>query len=130
MSSPFPLPGLPVRGSKTGKPIMALFDLLGRTWALGIVWNLSEKACTFRELQSRCENISPTLLNTRLKELQGTLLLEKTLQGYALTHAGRELFVLIEPLGQWSMQWAGYIDDTNLVSNSLIKDLEVKSNEC
>ncbi len=130
----FPLPGSPVRGSKTGKPIMALFDLLGRTWALGIVWNLSKTACTFRELQNRCEHISPTLLNTRLKELQGTLLVEKTLQGYALTHVGRELFTLIEPMGQWSMQWAGYIEDSNLVNSNLddnkqVKDKEVKCNE-
>jgi len=122
---PFPLPGLPVRGSKTGKPIMALFDLLGRTWALGIIWGLSQTACTFRELQSRCENISPTLLNTRLKELQGTLLVEKTVQGYALTQAGRELFILIEPMGQWSKQWAGYIDDDN---SHQVENTKVKNN--
>lgn len=28
---PLPLLGTAVRGSKSGKPIMALFDLLGRT---------------------------------------------------------------------------------------------------
>ncbi|NQZ81786.1 MAG: helix-turn-helix transcriptional regulator [Colwellia sp.] len=136
----FPVPGKPVRGSKTGKPIMALFDLLGRTWALGIVWNLSKTACTFRELQSRCENISPTLLNTRLKELKGTLLIEKTLQGYALTVVGRELFALIEPMGQWSMQWATYLDNdiddgiksdiTHVIhDNNLAKNTEEGNNE-
>jgi len=118
-----PLPGTPVRGSKTGKPIMALFDLLGRTWALGIVWNLSKTAATFRELQSRCENISPTLLNTRLKELQGTMLIEKTIQGYALTAKGKELFDFIEPMGQWSMQWASFID------NNVVKNIERSNNE-
>ncbi|MFT5881153.1 MAG: DNA-binding HxlR family transcriptional regulator [Moritella sp.] len=35
-----PIPGEPVRGSSTGKPIMALFDLVGRTWCLGIIWQL------------------------------------------------------------------------------------------
>ena len=136
----FPVPGKPVRGSKTGKHIMALFDLLGRTWALGIVWNLSKTACTFRELQSRCENISPTLLNTRLKELKGTLLIEKTLQGYALTVVGRELFALIEPMGQWSMQWATYLDNdiddgiksdiTHVIhDNNLAKNTEEGNNE-
>jgi len=125
----FPVPGMPVRGSKTGKPIMALFDLLGRTWALGIIWNLSKTACTFRELQSRCENISPTLLNTRLKELKGTLLIEKTIQGYALTAAGRELFELIEPMGQWSMQWATYIGTNNIVKDdSSVKDSSAENN--
>lgn len=104
-----PLPGLPVRGSQTGKPIMALLDLIGRTWALGILWNLNTQGCTFRELQSRCEHISPTLLNKRLKELQGTLLVEKLPEGYALTELGSELFNLIEPFGDWSHQWQQHL---------------------
>ena len=107
----FPLPGTPVRGSKTGKPIMALLDLLGRTWALGLLWHLNEQTCTFRELQRQCENISPTLLTTRLKELQVTLLVEKTLTGYALTGAGRELFLMIEPMGAWSKKWQKYLKE-------------------
>lgn len=100
-----PLPGTPVRGSKTGKPIMALLDLLGRTWALGIVWNLNKGGCTFRELQTRCEDISPTVLNARLKELVATGFVIKTRLGYELTELGSELFVHIEPLGLWSYQW-------------------------
>ena len=35
-----PIPGKPVRGSKTGRPIMALLDLLGRRWALRVLWEL------------------------------------------------------------------------------------------
>ena len=31
-----PKPGQPVRGSRSGAPIMALFDLLGRRWAMGV----------------------------------------------------------------------------------------------
>ena len=100
-----PLPGTSVRGSQTGKPIMALFDLLGRTWALGILWNLRDSPATFRELQIRCEHISPTLLNSRLKELKATLLVEKTGAGYALTHDGFAIFKLIEPMGAWSRTW-------------------------
>src|SRR3546814_3778710 len=50
-----PKPGQPVRGSRSGAPIMALFDLLGRRWAMGVLWTLSEGgAMTFRELQERC----------------------------------------------------------------------------
>ncbi len=101
-----PLPGSAVRGSKTGKPIMALLDLLGRTWSLGIVWNLHYEPCTFRELQSKCEDISPTLLNTRIRELIATAIVEKTCDGYALTRLGNELFGLIKPMGSWSHTWA------------------------
>ncbi len=101
-----PLPGAQVRGSKTGKPIMALLDLLGRTWALGLLWNLSAGPATFRELQQRCEQISPTLLNTRLKELKTLNLVEIQKSGYQLSNQGIELFAIISPLGTWSTQWA------------------------
>jgi len=108
-----PLPGMPVRGSKTGKPIMALLDLLGRNWTLGILWNLSHNPCTFRELQKRCENISPTLLNNRLKELQGTLFVEKRVSGYALTELGEQLFSHIKPLGGFSGLWQQQLGEPN-----------------
>jgi len=101
-----PLPGAQVRGSKTGKPIMALLDLLGRTWALGIIWNLQQGPATFRELQQRCEQISPTLLNTRLKELKVLKLIESKDAGYQLSMQGTDLFKIISPLGGWSSQWA------------------------
>jgi DNA-binding HxlR family transcriptional regulator len=106
-----PIPGWPVRGSKTGKPIMALLDLLGRTWALGIIWQLQQESLSFSELQVRCENISPTLLTNRLKELQQTKLVEKSLQGYQLTAIGSALFQVISPLGQWSKQWQLLFDE-------------------
>ena len=101
-----PLPGSPVRGSTTGKPIMALLDLLGRAWTLGIVWNLQQGPATFRELQLRCEQISPTLLNTRIKELKTLQLINMQDSGYQLTQQGQELISIILPLGDWSKKWA------------------------
>lgn len=101
-----PIPGKPVRGSKTGQPIMALLDLLGRSWAMGIVWHLNKGASTFRKIQEYCENISPTTLNKRLKELTQAHLIERTIEGYTLTPQGQELFQLIEPLGAWAKEWA------------------------
>ncbi|NER15359.1 transcriptional regulator [Leptobacterium flavescens] len=101
-----PIPGQPVRGSKTGAPIMALLDLLGRSWAMGIVWHLYSGPSTFRKLQDYCESISPTTLNKRLKELKDSYLIERTVNGYALTEQGKELYELIEPLGSWAKIWA------------------------
>ena len=105
-----PIPGKPVRGSKTGQPIMALLDLLGRSWAMGIIWHLYNGPSTFRQLQEYCENISPTTLNKRLKELKETTLIERTVGGYTLTSQGVELFELIEPLGLWAKKWAKKFD--------------------
>jgi len=109
-----PIPGEQVRGSTTGTPIMALLDLLGRTWALGIVWQLSQGSATFRELQQRCEQISPSLLNTRLKELKMLQLVESTPNGYQLTISGQELFTILAPLGEWSQQWASQFEKDNI----------------
>ena len=90
----------------TGKPIMALLDLLGRTWSLGVIWQLQQGPATFRALQQRCEQISPSLLNTRLKELIALNIVTKNDSGYALTPQGEHLFNIIAPLGDWSKDWA------------------------
>jgi len=110
-----PKPGKPVRGSLSGAPIMALFDWLGCRWAMGIVWSLSDGPATFRALQSYCERksgtISPSILNSRIKDLRQAKLVERTLDGYQLTALGHELFKMIEPLGEWSRKWGKEIEE-------------------
>jgi len=101
-----PKPGKPVRGSSTGAPVMAIFDLLGRRWAMGIVWQLADGPLAFNELQNRCDSISPTILSTRIKDLTEAKLVERTLEGYQLTKTGRELFLILEPFKDWAMKWA------------------------
>lgn len=102
-----PLPGNPVRGSRTGQPVMALFDLLGRNWTMRILWELChEGPCTFRELQGRCESVSPGVLNSRIKELRESRLVELVADGYQPTRMGRSLFEVLLPLDRWSKRWA------------------------
>ncbi|MEL7429967.1 MAG: helix-turn-helix domain-containing protein [Pseudomonadota bacterium] len=85
---------------------MALFDLLGRSWALGVIWQLADGPLTFRNIQDKCEQMSPTILNRRIKELVASGFVEKGDKGYQLTDTGTELFVLLKPLGAWSQRWA------------------------
>ncbi len=101
-----PKPGAKVRGSTTGAPINALLDLLGRRWALGVVWNLDKGPSTFRELQDRCGAVSPSILNARIKELREADIVEKTESGYALTERGRKLREIIVPIGKWAVHWS------------------------
>jgi DNA-binding HxlR family transcriptional regulator len=101
-----PLPGRRVRGSTTGKPIMAALDLLGRRWALRIVWELRETALAFRPLQSACGGIAPSVLNTRLAELREAGLIDQTSEGYVLTTQGKALNAALWPLIEWSEDWA------------------------
>ena len=102
-----PSPGRPVRGSRSGRPIMALLDLLGRRWALRIIWELREDALTFRGLQARCDGMSPSVLNDRLSELRLAGVVEVgTHNGYALTAEGSDLLHALAPLDDWASRWA------------------------
>jgi DNA-binding HxlR family transcriptional regulator len=94
------------RGSRTGRPIMVLLDLLGRRWALRIVWELREAPRRFRELQDAI-GASPTIVNTRLAELrEARLVTLDEASGYRLTPLGEELLRLFLPLHLWSEKWA------------------------
>ena len=102
-----PRPGRPVRGSRTGRPIMALIDLLGRRWTLRVIWELRAGRLTFRPLQEACGGVSPTVLNERLRELRESGLVDLAAsEGYGLTALGRELIERFLPLVEWSARWA------------------------
>jgi DNA-binding HxlR family transcriptional regulator len=86
---------------------MALFDLLGRRWAMGVLWKLcKEGPCTFRVLQGLCDSMSPSVLNARLKDLREAGLIEHAAKGYQATASGRELYALLCPLGTWAKGWS------------------------
>lgn len=98
--------GTGVRGSRSGRPIMALLDLLGRRWTLRIVWELRDGPLTSRGLRTALSEASPTVVHTRLTELRVAGLVDLTDAGYALTATGRELFELFLPLHRFSERWA------------------------
>jgi DNA-binding HxlR family transcriptional regulator len=101
-----PKPGAPVRGSTTGRPIMALLDLLGRRWALRVIWELREDALLFRELQQRCSGMSSSVLNQRLAELRAAGVVEAAERGYRLTDEGQRLLDAFPALNAWAERWA------------------------
>lgn len=95
------------RGSRTGRPVMVLLDLMGRRWTLRIVWELREQALGFRELQARCDGMSPSVLNRRLSELEDARIAAHDPGGaWTLTPAGRELLRRFLPVVEWSEAWA------------------------
>jgi DNA-binding HxlR family transcriptional regulator len=101
-----PHPGRPVRGSTSGRPIMALLDLLGRRWALRVIWELRERPLHFRELQARCGAVSSSVLSQRLAELRAAGAIQRARDGYELTGEGRRLLELYPPLQAWAERWA------------------------
>ncbi|WP_406282728.1 winged helix-turn-helix transcriptional regulator [Streptomyces sp. NBC_00209] len=106
MEARAPRPGKPVRGSESGRPVMAALDLLGRRWTMRILWELSQAPAGFRELQRRCERMSSSVLSTRIEELSTARLLTLDGDGYHLTRLGRDLVEALSPLDAWSRRWA------------------------
>ncbi|MBA2397624.1 MAG: helix-turn-helix transcriptional regulator [Bradyrhizobium sp.] len=96
-----------VRGSRTGRPIMALLDLLGRRWTLRILWELREGPLTSRALRTACDEASPTVMQTRLTELRDAGLIELLPgDGYGLTALGRDLKESLLPLHRFAERWS------------------------
>ena len=89
---------------------MRLLDILGRRWSLRILWELRDERLTFRELRERCDDVSPTSLNQRLKELREMQLVDHDDSGYGYTHWGRELGGQLMALNDWSQRWAQDLD--------------------
>lgn len=95
-----------IRGSRTGRPIMALLDLLGRRWSLRILWELRDAPLTSRALRTACDEASPTVLQARLSELREAGFVELSeAGGYGLTPLGRELCETFMPLHRFAERW-------------------------
>ena len=96
-----------VRGSRTGRPIMALLDLLGRRMTLRVLWELSiaERPMTFRQLQTAADT-NPSVLNTRLSELREADLVVHGDGGYQLSPIGQSLVPRLLAIHKWSETWA------------------------
>ena len=92
-----------VRGSRTGRPIMALLDLLGRRWTLRIIWELRDGPLTSRALRTACDDASPTVMQARLSELREAGLIELVQgDGYRLTELGKDLHETFLPLNRFA----------------------------
>lgn len=86
---------------------MAALDLLGRRHVLRLVWELREGPVGFREMQGRCDELSPSTLSQRLTDLRDAGLVTTDAGGRNdLTPTGRALLLAMEPLLDWSRAWA------------------------
>jgi DNA-binding HxlR family transcriptional regulator len=87
---------------------MAALDLLGRRHALRVLFELRHGPLRFRELQLRCGEVSPSVLNARLRELRESgLVAQDAAEGYRVSAQGALLCSVLAPLTRWSEGWAG-----------------------
>lgn len=84
------------------RPILVALDLLGRRWALRLLWELRRDSVSFSELRKRIE-ISPSVLSARLAELSSAGIIERERsRRYRLTGRGRELGRLLYEINRWA----------------------------
>jgi DNA-binding HxlR family transcriptional regulator len=109
-----PRPGMAVRGSRTGRPLMAALDLLGRRWALRLLWELRSGPTGARALLQQCDGLSSSVLYQRLQELiEAQLVQRHDTDGYVLTTLGQQLGAALQPLDTWSRTWSEALAEHN-----------------
>jgi DNA-binding HxlR family transcriptional regulator len=86
--------------------MLALLDLLGRRWALRILWELRLEPATFQSLQARCDSMSTSVLSQRLAELREAQLVEKEGATYRLSEPGSRLLRRLDGMEEWTQEWA------------------------
>ena len=85
---------------------MAALDLLGRRWALRVLWELRDGPRGFRALQAACDGMSSSVLRDRLRELSAAALVEQASdESYVLTPLGTDLGTALAPLSRWAQRW-------------------------
>lgn len=88
---------------------MAALDLLGRRWALRLLWELRDGPIGPRAMLARCAGLSSSVLYQRLRELESAGLVAQTPEReYALTDLGDTLAGAIAPLDRWANHWANH----------------------
>jgi DNA-binding HxlR family transcriptional regulator len=112
-------------------PVAKAAEILGDPWAILIVREMLLGGDRFSRLQRGMPRISPTVLTTRLKELEANgVIAKRQVSGkrgheYRLTPAGRELSGLIEAYAVWGMRWArDEMDQDDLDITCLMFDMQ------
>jgi DNA-binding HxlR family transcriptional regulator len=88
----------------SARAVEGVLELLGRRWALRLVWELRRSTLSFSELRART-GISPSVLSLRLRDLGKAGVLERdTGRRYRLSGRGRELARILYELNRWAEQ--------------------------
>jgi DNA-binding HxlR family transcriptional regulator len=84
------------------RPIHEILELLGRRWALRLVWELRRDALGFSALREALD-VSPSVLSTRLADLtKAGIVKQDPSRRYLLTPSGRELARLLYEMNRWA----------------------------
>ncbi len=99
-------------GYKQFCPVAMASEILCSRWTMVLLRELVAGTTRFNDLRRGVPKMSPTLLSTRLKELELAGIVERRplrsepgIFEYHLTEAGRDLRGVIESIGFWGQKW-------------------------
>lgn len=108
-------------------PVAKAMELLDERWTLLLVRELIVGSERFNDLRRGLPRMSPSLLSTRLAQLERAGLVERSVDGsdvrYRLTQAGRELLPVVEAIGVWGVRWIGELGEADLDPQLLLWDM-------
>lgn len=93
-------------------PVAKAAELFCEKWTPLIIRDLGAGATRFSELRRGVPLMSPSLLSSRLKQLEAEGIVERRTEDgvrsptYHLTEAGTEFLPLVEILGVWGQRWS------------------------
>lgn len=100
------------RAARVSPDFHTAIELIGRRWTGAILWALAERPHYFAELTDCVPGLSDRLLSRRLRELESTGLVERSVHegaparvSYALTEKGRALEPVLGELERWARAW-------------------------
>ncbi|QFR39579.1 helix-turn-helix transcriptional regulator [Candidatus Gracilibacteria bacterium 28_42_T64] len=95
-----------------GCPIVTLVSFISKKWMLFIIRAIADGASCYSEMEKELQNINPSILSSRLKELQDFGFVEKKIVSespvkieYKLTKKGKSFSQQIENIVNWSVEW-------------------------
>lgn len=92
-------------------PVAMAAEIVCSRWTPLVLRELMAGSTRFNDLRRGVPRMSPALLSRRLKELEQAGVVERRRNDagggpeYRLTHAGRDLWPVIESLGLWGQRW-------------------------
>jgi len=102
-------------------PLALAAELLCRRWTVLVISRVIDGCKTFSEIHRGVPRISPSLLSTRLSELEDAGLLKRVKRRngtdkhyYELTEAGRDLEDLIMQMAVWGQKWSRDMENDDL----------------
>lgn len=110
-------------------PVALAAEVLTRRWTPLVIRELLCGSTRFNDLRRGVPRMSPTLLSTRLDDLEKAGIVERRVSGandhpeYRLTRAGEELRPIVEAMGVWGRRWiSGDLTDNELDADLLMWD--------